>query len=143
MTKTDDPVMNPPRSAVGRVLWGDAWAWQKESDSMPLRTLRWAAVVGLVIWWWIQNGTPHNVVSWLPVFVLGVLLLLPDAASITIGSVTWNARRSARQAEEAHRGAAQEADRAAQAETAAEAARTAAQSQLALPPKRPALSQRT
>lgn len=71
----------------------DTDAWRNVSDSPPFRLIRWLGVLGLVIGFWGANGNPRSATAWLPVLAVGVLLLLPDAASISVGGLTWKARQ--------------------------------------------------
>jgi hypothetical protein len=67
--------------------------WQRAVGSGLGQALRWLAVLGLVIWRW-QAGRPPSFIGWVPVLVVGLLLLLPDAESVAFGGVKLEMRRT-------------------------------------------------
>jgi hypothetical protein len=67
--------------------------WQRAVRSAPGQAARWLAVLGLVIWRW-QSGVPRDFTGWLPVLIVAVVLLLPDAESVAFGGVRIEMRRT-------------------------------------------------
>ncbi len=67
--------------------------WQRAVHSGIGQAARWLAVLGLVIWRW-QAGVPSTFIGWLPVLVVGVLLLLPEAESVEFAGVKLEMRRT-------------------------------------------------
>lgn len=57
------------------------------------QAIRWLAVLGLVLWQWV-SGPPLAFTGWLPVLIVSVLLLLPDADSVAFGGVKLEIRRT-------------------------------------------------
>jgi hypothetical protein len=135
------------RAAVvaGRHAWrvarnADASAWPKLTNSTPLQMSRWLIAIGLVIGFWAANGNQGPATSWIPVGVLVLLLLLPDAASVGILGVTWQAKDAANRAEAASQTAERVATEITAGATAGSAAITADQSTSTGAPAQPAES---
>lgn len=57
------------------------------------QAVRWAAVLGLVLWRWAA-GIPSDFIGWLPVLILALLFLLPDADSVAFGGVKLEMRQA-------------------------------------------------
>jgi hypothetical protein len=76
----------------------DADAWRKLRDDAPFRFIRYIGALGIVIGTWDVLGTPHSATAWLPVLVIVLLLLLPDASSIAFAGFAWQARQAADEA---------------------------------------------
>jgi hypothetical protein len=57
------------------------------------QAIRWGGVLGLVIWRWAA-GLPSGFTGWLPVVIVALLLLLPDAESVAFGAVKLEMRRT-------------------------------------------------
>ena len=57
------------------------------------QAIRWGGVLGLVLWRWAA-GVPSGFSGWLPILIIAVLLLLPDAESVAFGGVTLEMRRT-------------------------------------------------
>lgn len=100
MTASDDSAK--ARSKAGKLvtIWRtvqqlDKEAWVNSRDMAPLRFVRWLGALGVVIWFWDSQGTPHDATTWLPVLAIIAVLLLPDAASIGLGAFSFQARQSA------------------------------------------------
>ncbi len=72
----------------------DADAWRKLRDEAPFRFIRYLGALGVIIGAWDALGTPHSATTWLPVLVIVVLLLLPDASSIAFAGFAWQARQA-------------------------------------------------
>jgi hypothetical protein len=66
---------------------------QRAVHSGTGQAIRWGAVLGLVLWRWAA-GVPSGFSGWLPILIIGVLLLLPDAESVAFGGVTLEMRRT-------------------------------------------------
>jgi hypothetical protein len=93
------------RRAVRRAL-GAAWRrpvaidaeWRKAHSTAPLPLLRWLGALGVVIWFWDKTGASHSasafLTAWLPALVLVLVLVLPDAASVTFGGLKVEMRRT-------------------------------------------------
>jgi hypothetical protein len=67
--------------------------WQRAVHSGAGQAARWLAVLGLVIWRW-QTGAPSSLTGWVPVAVVALVLLLPDAESVAFGGVRLELRRT-------------------------------------------------
>ena len=76
----------------------DADAWRKLRDDAPFRFIRYLGALGVVIGAWAVLGTPHSATAWLPILVIVLLLLLPDASSIAFAGFAWQARQAADEA---------------------------------------------
>src|SRR2546429_8533526 len=72
----------------------DADAWRKLRDDAPLRFVRYLGALGVVVGAWDVMGTPQSATAWLPVLVVVLLLLLPDASSIAFAGFAWQARQA-------------------------------------------------
>jgi hypothetical protein len=59
----------------------------------PGQAARWTAVLGLILWRW-ASGWPSAATGWVPVAVVALLFLLPDAGSVAFGGVTIEIRRT-------------------------------------------------
>jgi hypothetical protein len=59
-----------------------------------LRFVRYLGALGVVVGAWDVMGTPHSATAWLPVLVVVLLLLLPDASSIAFAGFAWQARQA-------------------------------------------------
>jgi hypothetical protein len=71
---------------------GPNW-WERAVRSGTGQAVRWFAVLGLVLGRWVA-GLPSGFAGWVPVLILSVLLLLPDADSIAFGGVKLEMRRA-------------------------------------------------
>lgn len=89
----------------------DADAWRKLRDDAPLRFVRYLGALGVVVGAWDVMGTPHSATAWLPVLVVVLLLLLPDASSIAFAGFAWQARQAADEAIKASETARETASR--------------------------------
>jgi hypothetical protein len=103
-----DPTPGKAQREAGKVVttWRtvqslDADAWRRLRDGAPFRFVRWLAALGIVGFTWYLGGTPKSAVAWLPVLVVVVLLLLPDASSVAFGGFIWQAREAADEAKQA------------------------------------------
>jgi hypothetical protein len=67
--------------------------WQKAVRSGWGQAARWLAVLGLVLWRWAE-GLPSDFKGWVPVLIISVLLLLPDADSVAFGGVKLEMRQT-------------------------------------------------
>lgn len=67
--------------------------WQRAVHSSPGQAVRWLAVLGLVLWRW-ADGAPSGFMGWLPVLIVSVLLLLPDADSVAFAGVKLEMRKA-------------------------------------------------
>src|SRR6266496_20386 len=76
----------------------DADAWRRLRDDAPFRFVRYLGALGVVIGAWAVLGTPHSATAWLPILVIVLLLLLPDASSIAFAGFAWQARQAADEA---------------------------------------------
>lgn len=83
MTSGDSPARAPEE-----LNW-----WQRAVHSGTGQAVRWVAVLGLVLGRWVA-GVPSSFTGWLPVLILAVLLLLPDADSVAFGGVQLEMRRT-------------------------------------------------
>jgi hypothetical protein len=72
--------------------------WQRAIRSGTGQAIRWLAVLGLVLWRW-ADGVPSHFSPWLPVLIVSVLLLLPDADSVAFGGVKLEMRRAREEVE--------------------------------------------
>jgi hypothetical protein len=72
----------------------DVDGWRKLRDSTPLRLARWLLAIGVVIATWDVLGKATSVTELLLPLALVVLLVLPDAASISLGGFTYQARQA-------------------------------------------------
>ena len=66
----------------------DEQVW-RTSQGAPFQFARWLAALAAVLIDWAQFGLPQNAVAYLPVLTLVALLLMPDAKSIGVGSLTF------------------------------------------------------
>ena len=89
----------------------DADAWRSLRDEAPLRFIRYLGALGVVIGAWAVLGTPHSATAWLPVLVIVVLLLLPDASSVAFAGFAWQARQARDEAVKASAAAQETASR--------------------------------
>jgi len=67
--------------------------WQRVVRSGTGQAVRWLAVLGLVLWRW-ADGLPSGFAGWVPVLIVSVLLLLPDADSVAFAGVKLEMRRA-------------------------------------------------
>jgi hypothetical protein len=67
--------------------------WQRAVRSGYGQAARWLAVLGLVLWRWAA-GAPTTFTGWLPVLIVAVVLLLPDAESVDFGGIRLEMRRT-------------------------------------------------
>jgi hypothetical protein len=67
--------------------------WLRAVRSGTGQAIRWLAVLGLVVWRWAA-GAPSGFSGWLPVLIIVVLLLLPDADTVAFGGVQLEMRRT-------------------------------------------------
>jgi hypothetical protein len=67
--------------------------WQRGVRSGMGQAIRWLAVLGLVLWRWAA-GLPSGFTGWVPVLIVSVLLLLPDADSVAFAGVKLEMRRA-------------------------------------------------
>jgi hypothetical protein len=67
--------------------------WQQGIHSGAGQAIRWLAVLGLVLWRWAA-GLPSDFTGWVPVLVISLLLLLPDADSVAFAGVKLEMRRA-------------------------------------------------
>ncbi|MGO8956553.1 MAG: hypothetical protein ACLQFR_04160 [Streptosporangiaceae bacterium] len=90
--------------------------WQRALGSGAGQAVRWLVVLALVVGHWLvtvlgpvtghghwlttaslvfgQKGNPGSFTGWVPVIVISVLLLLPDADSVAFGGVKLEMRRT-------------------------------------------------
>ena len=57
---------------------------ERAAHSGTGQAIRWGGVLGLVLWRWAA-GVPSGFPGWLPILIIAVLLLLPDAESVAFG----------------------------------------------------------
>lgn len=67
--------------------------WQRLVHSGWGQAVRWLAVLGLVLGRWAA-GQPASFAGWVPVLIISVLLLLPDADSVAFGGVKLEMRQT-------------------------------------------------
>jgi hypothetical protein len=84
------------RVGAGQATGDPNW-WQRAVRSGCGQAIRWRAVLGLVLWRWAA-GLPSGFAGWLPVLVVALLLLLPDADSVAFAGVRLEMRRSREEA---------------------------------------------
>jgi hypothetical protein len=77
---------------TGQMAAEPSW-WQRAVRSGTGQAIRWLTVLGLVLWRWAA-GAPSGFSGWLPVVIIAVLLLLPDADSVAFGGVKLEMRRA-------------------------------------------------
>jgi hypothetical protein len=84
--------------ATGRWLRGIDDDWRRDHHTAPLPLLRWLAALAIAIWYWVKTGTPQSATAWadtwLPAVVIILVLVLPDAASVTFGGLKLEMRRT-------------------------------------------------
>ena len=68
-------------------------AWREKRDTAPLPLLRWSGAVGIFAGQWIA-GIPAGLAGWICPSVIAGLLILPDAGSISFGTMKVEMRQA-------------------------------------------------
>lgn len=60
------------------------WQWL-DPGKQPLAGLRWLAVLGIALAWWIRGAPTSPAHAWLPYVVIAGAVILPDIAGFAVG----------------------------------------------------------
>jgi hypothetical protein len=77
------------KAGLRMALLRDSQAW-RATRGAPFQFVRWLGALATVVADWIQSGTPHSTVAYVPVLAVVALLLLPDAQSIEIPGLKFD-----------------------------------------------------